>query len=173
MPRAGNNGDDALRIYRDDGILRSSLQYNGDADFRTITVSNIQGGSPLTIGAGADTINIQSNMIMVGGSILTATTIQCATLTTESGVNSNLLASNIIASNLVQGSNLSATNFFLGDGGLLSNTAAQPNLQGVTDQGAVTTATITTGGLEVGKDTIITSYIGKAAIGYNLSLIHI
>ena len=99
VPRAGSNGDDALRIYRDDGILRSSLQYNGDADFRTITVSNIQGGSPLTIGAGADTINIQSNMIMVDGSTLTAGTLYYTTLTTEDGVTANINAFDVMASN--------------------------------------------------------------------------
>jgi hypothetical protein len=51
---------------------------------------------------------------MVDGSILTATTIQCATLTTESGVNSNIEVSNVIASNLVQGSIVSATSSLTG-----------------------------------------------------------
>ena len=114
IPQVSANSEDALQIYGSSGQLNSNLQYNGDALFRTITVSSIQGGSPLTIGAGADTINIQSNMIMVDGSILTATTIQCATLTTESGVNSNIEASNVIASNLVQGSIVSATSSLTG-----------------------------------------------------------
>ena len=114
IPQVSANSEDALQIYGSSGQLNSNLQYNGDALFRTITVSSIQGGSPLTIGAGADTINIQSNMIMVDGSILTATTIQCATLTTESGVNSNIEVSNVIASILVQGSIVSATSSLTG-----------------------------------------------------------
>ena len=116
LPRTGNNADNAIEIYQAGApaVLKSRIQYNGDADFRTITVSNIQGGSPLTIGAGADTINVQSNMIMVGGSVLTATTIQCATLTTEPNVNSNIEVSNIVASNLVQGSIVSATGSLTG-----------------------------------------------------------
>ena len=127
LPRTSNSSS-AIEIYQNGtpAVRTSRLQYNGDADFRTITVSNIEGGSPLTINVGTDTVTVLSNMNMADGTILSATTIQCATLTTEPGVNSNLLASNIVASNLVQGSIVSATGSITAD----SLTATSGNFTG-------------------------------------------
>ena len=127
LPRTSNSSS-AIEIYQNGtpAVRTSRLQYNGDADFRTITVSNIEGGSPLTINVGTDTVTVLSNMNMADGTILSATTIQCATLTTEPGVNSDLLASNIVASNLVQGSIVSATGSITAD----SLTATSGNFTG-------------------------------------------
>ena len=108
LPRTGNNGDNAIEIYQEGApaVRTSRIQYNGDADFRTITVSNIQGGSPLTIGAGVDTINIQSNMIMVGSTLITERIQGNSPLTlSTSGGDSINIASNMI---MVDGSTLTA-----------------------------------------------------------------
>ena len=190
----GGNTDDCLQVYNTDGALRANIQYNGDATFRTITVSNIQGGSPLTIGAGADTINVQSNMIMVGstliteriegntpltlsagggdsiniasnmimvdGSILTATTIQCATLTTEPGVNSNLLASNIVASNLIQGSIVSATSSLTG----VSMTVSGAVQGASASLGAIDGSSLTVSGAVQGLNLTSTGTLSAAGI---------
>jgi len=71
LPRAGGNANNAIEIYQEGEtpVRTARIQYNGDADFRTITVSNIQGGSPLTISASGGTINVQSDMIMVGSTL--------------------------------------------------------------------------------------------------------
>jgi len=164
--------DDCLQVYNTNGALRANIQYNGDATFRTITVSNIQGGSPLTISA-SEGVTITSDVVVNNGGSFTVGTLVYETLTSIPGQMANLEANIITSSNINVTANLYVNglatidgtltaSLLLGDGGLLSNTAAQPNLQGVTDQGAVTTATIDVGGLTTSGTITTSNLVGSS-----------
>jgi len=145
LPRTGNNTDNAIEIYQAGApaVLTSRIQYNGDADFRTITVSNIQGGSPLTISASGGTINVQSNMIMVGSTLITERIEGNSPLTLSAGENDSInVASNMI---MVGGSILTATTIqcatLTTESGVNSNLLASNIVASNLIQGSIVSAT--------------------------------
>jgi hypothetical protein len=85
----------------------------------------------------------------VQGLNLTSTgTLSTAGITSSAAV--NVTGTITATSNIISGGNVVATNFFFGDGGLLSNVSGggtTPTLQEVTTQGSTTSDLVTVGGL--------------------------
>ena len=119
----GGNTDDCLQVYNENGNLKASIQYNGDATFRTITVSNIQGGSPLTISASGGTINVQSDMIMVGSTLTAGAITGNSQLTLSAGGGDSIIVQSNL--NMSGGATLTAATLIYGtlttEAGQISN----------------------------------------------------
>ena len=109
LPRTGNQADNAIEIYQAGvtPVRTARIQYNGDADFRTITVSNIEGGSPLTINVGTtNTITILSNMIMAGSTLTAGAITGNSPLTLSAGGGDSIIVQSNL--NMANGSTLTA-----------------------------------------------------------------
>ena len=114
-------------------VSTSNLTVSNRLSGGTISVSNLEATANLVVGGPADI----TGTLSAAGITSSADTTVTGTLTASA--------------NVASGGNVVATNFFFGDGGLLSNVSGggggTPTLQQVTTQGATTTDSITIGGL--------------------------
>jgi alpha-tubulin suppressor-like RCC1 family protein len=122
-------------------VSTSNLTVSNRLSGGTISVSNLEATANLVVGGPADI----TGTLSAAGITSSADTTVTGTLTASA--------------NVASGGNVVATNFFFGDGGLLSNVSGggggTPTLQQVTTQGATTTDSITIGGLTTSNITSV------------------
>ena len=174
-------------------VSTSNLTVSNRLSGGTISVSNLEATANLVVGGPADitgtlsaagitssaavnvTGTISSSSTVTGTNLVVSGTAQGLNLTSTgtlsaagitSSADTTVTGTLTASANVASGGNVVATNFFFGDGGLLSNVSgggATPTLQQVTTQGATTTDTVSVGGLTSSAPVNVTGTISSSS----------
>ena len=157
---------------------------SSDTGVITIYYDNPTGGTVTRVGVTSSTLNVTNSPVTTYGDIgiELPSNISLTKLTSNDVVSSNLITANTITANVIQGANTVTANYFIGDGGFLSNVSpvrraesantvtsnAQPNITSVGTLSSLST----TGNITAGGNLILTGNLsstsGNVTVG-NLS----